>query len=514
VLIEFTREQLTELVAQKSDLPLTPLAVAALLESFGLRDRDSNRYGRDNLFDLATEIYGRVRLRRAENFTMAASKKPDRVKTDFWKNYRRGVFAMLPVIFQIGFIFLLGEGFSLAPDLAALFVGLMLSYFASGGVIQLLSELVYPAIQDKQLKNATYLLRHLVILLGVLCLLIAGSSFLLINALQLPIKTTEMLIYFGLFSGLWFVLSLLQIQDQYKVILGGMAATILAISGLIWLMPAQQMLIQWVTIGLMMILMSAWGVHCLHSQRANISKAWQPLPKLSTLMLTALPAFLFGVFYYAILFTDKLVSWSIVDVNLHQAYQIHPIYEMGLALAMLPFLIQAPIFEHTLQAKAALVVPLLESQAIHAIAEVQRQIVRFQLKQVLGTLLVGVIGFGLVSAVLLAVRQWVPDLTLLQQTKFWQVYAIGSIAYLVFGLALQNITFLRSLRQLNSVLGAMLSGILVNVVVGLYCVHSLGLGYTGAVYGLLAGTSTLWLLTTLNSIRVLSRWDYYYYATV
>lgn len=66
----------------------------------------------------------------------------------------------------------------------------------------------------------------------------------------------------------------------------------------------------------------------------------------------------------------------------------------------------------------------------------------------LGTLLVGVIRFGLVSAVLLAVRQWVPDLTLLQQTNFWQVYAIGSIAYLVFGLALQNITFLRSLRQL------------------------------------------------------------------
>lgn len=33
----------------------------------------------------------------------------------------------------------------------------MLSYFASGGVIQLLSELVYPAIQDKQLKNC-YLL--------------------------------------------------------------------------------------------------------------------------------------------------------------------------------------------------------------------------------------------------------------------------------------------------------------------------------------------------------------------
>lgn len=39
MLIKLPREQLTELVAQKSDLPLTPLAVAALLESFGLRDR-------------------------------------------------------------------------------------------------------------------------------------------------------------------------------------------------------------------------------------------------------------------------------------------------------------------------------------------------------------------------------------------------------------------------------------------------------------------------------------------
>lgn len=60
---ETRKEKLAHFVLDNIGLPIDKLALAAILETYGISDEDSaSTYGKKDVFDLADEIYHRCRL--------------------------------------------------------------------------------------------------------------------------------------------------------------------------------------------------------------------------------------------------------------------------------------------------------------------------------------------------------------------------------------------------------------------------------------------------------------------
>jgi hypothetical protein len=60
---ETRKDELAYFILENIGLPIDKLALAAILETYGISDEDAAaKYGKSNVFDLADEIYHRCRL--------------------------------------------------------------------------------------------------------------------------------------------------------------------------------------------------------------------------------------------------------------------------------------------------------------------------------------------------------------------------------------------------------------------------------------------------------------------
>jgi hypothetical protein len=136
-------EELVNFVLDETGQPIDVWAVAATLESRGLRDVDArDRHGKRDIFELAESVLVECRTRPFVPPEVSETAKPRQVGR-YVRLYVRGGFFFIPLLMQLAAIVLLGYGLWASTDFSnrqASIVGcaLIFSFIVTGAAVQVL----------------------------------------------------------------------------------------------------------------------------------------------------------------------------------------------------------------------------------------------------------------------------------------------------------------------------------------------------------------------------------------
>ena len=141
-------DALADSVVEIAGVPVDVWAVAATLESRGVRDVDAvKRYGRRDVFDLADEVYERC-LQRAPEPQPQAVQRPSRraAAVTLAKRMARGAFFFVPLGLQIVALVLFGYSMWASvhfngAQASVIGMAAALSFVVTGGFVQALGYL-------------------------------------------------------------------------------------------------------------------------------------------------------------------------------------------------------------------------------------------------------------------------------------------------------------------------------------------------------------------------------------
>lgn len=240
-------QEITEKVHELVGNPISKWAVAATIESLGVRDIDAKTdYGFDSVFELGEEVFGRIKTRiEAENTDEDSSEDFEfggfgRTLKLFAKHYSAGMVFSLPMLSQIIailiFEYALWAWFDFNEAQAtAVALGTIVSFILTGGFIQTLGRLVskYKGEGNYYLASKASLS---VMKVAVPFVLISAIVILLIN-LILPFYPQQLMLlsmtYMVLISLLLLAASILFATEQRSVILIGiLLGTLVVIFGM------------------------------------------------------------------------------------------------------------------------------------------------------------------------------------------------------------------------------------------------------------------------------------------
>lgn len=519
-------EDLVDFVLEKTESPVDHWAVAATLESRGMRDVDAvEKFGKRDIFDLADEVYARCRERLAAD-PPADEEEPQpawyRRLARFLKLYLRGTFFALPMAVQI--VSMLVFGFALWAFLrfresqaTAVAIGTMLSFIVTGGFVQAIGRLgLSYAEQGSHIlaKKVCYRLigAGLVVVLGIGLVWYAGN--LLVPHFPHDIILVS-LMYYLLLSGLWLFLAVLYTMQRNLAIVLVTAGGV----GVIWLVthftPWSIYVAHWVGLAATNLLAFLWGHRLLTRRAATVAGElrWAELPRTSILAYSVAPYFAYGVLYFGYLYLDRFVGWSAGEAPLPLIIWFRTAYELGLDWALLSLVLTIALLEYTINEFAAIIIPTQKRFSAFQIAEHNRFFLRFYLRQVL--LLAGI---AIVSAVV--TYRGVVSLQRYDHIKqirdffaspiTFQVFYWGVLGYGLLVWGLMNGVFFFSLSRPRFALWSIGLATVINALVGF--VLSRTLGYWHSVIGMVVGSLIFAVVTTRYALRVFGDLDYYYYS--
>jgi hypothetical protein len=504
-------------------VPIDAWAVAATLESRGLRDLDAReRYGDADVFALAGRVLVRCRTRAvAPAPAVPAGGARSERALRFGGHLARGAFFFVPLGLQIAALIVIGYSqwasvtFTLTQaSVVALAAGA--SFVATAGCVQALGYLG-PLFHAPGKDMLTERLTWTTLALGALAAVVAGAALAAANALAgWPYShhlTRIGMTYYALLAGLWLATGALYMLRAYAAIA---VATVIGI-GFVWLLHGAADLgiyaAQWIALGVSIALSLAWAAVVLR-RRARRTRGDLRLAQFGPRRLlarAATPFALYGTLYFALILCDRLVAWTVGDHPLPVWFDVR--YELGLDLALIAVVPGLAFLEHTIEAFSAWVAPAQARRPASAIALYDGDALRFYRRHLLGALGFALAGIGIAVGGVLAL-DGVGALGKLHRYVHAgvspQVFAWGAAGYVLLTWGLLNATFLLSLARTWAVVATLALALAVDLAVGLALSRS-GSSWE-AVIGLTAGCATFALVSAALALRTLRRVDYWYLA--
>lgn len=519
-------DELVDFILEKTSSPVDPQAVAAVLESRGLRDVDAvERFGQRDIFDLADEVYARCRRRLAAN-PPPTEQEPTlhrlRRLGRLLHFYLRGTLFAMPMAVQIAAVLLLG--YALWASLrfnefqaTAVAIGTMLSFMVTGGFVQAIARLGLFYTERGSYILAKQVCYHL-IRRGLVVVVVVAVAWYVTNLLSPYYPQSILLIslmYYLLLATLWLALAVLYTLQQRLAILlittNGVGVIFLVMRSTSW----DIYVAHWLGLLVTNLLALLWGYRMLSQHIRGVTGELRlgRLPRLSVLAYVVAPYFAYGVLYFGFLFLDRLIGWSAGREPLPLPIWFRTAYELGVDWALLSLILTIALLEYTVHEFAAIIIPVQKRFSAFRIAEHNRFFTRFYLRQLL--LLAGV---ALVSALITykgvlwfrqfdhvrQVRDFFAD-PITFRVFYWAVAGYGLMAW-----GLMNSVFFFSLSRPMFVLQAITAAVVVNAVVGF--VLSRTLAYWYSVVGLTVGALVFAAVSTRYAMRVFRNLDYYYYS--
>jgi hypothetical protein len=520
---------LTELVTFVLDTTGSPVdawAVAATLESRGLRDVDAvTRYQHEDIFDLANDVFA---LCRDELHAQARLRDPP-PKTQwhtqayrFASFYVRGTFFAMPMAIQIISVLVLGYAlwaylrFSEAQA-TAVAVGTILSFVVTGGFVQGIGRLgLFYGEQDSHL--LAYKVCYRLIKLGMLVACGVGALWWVSNLLSPSMAQETLLVslvYYLLLSSLWLFMAVLYTLQMKLAIIASTSVGLLVIGAVLNGTGLGVYVAHWGGLVLSNVVAFSLGYRVLKRRAAGVNgdKELAVLPRDSILVYSTGPYFAYGVLYFTLLFLDRLVAWSTSEQELPFAIWFRTPYELGLDWALLSLVLTIALLEYTINEFSATIIPVQKRFSAFERDEHNRFFRRFYRRQL--TMLCGLAVFScwLTYVAVLSLRRF-EDIKqardFFASTTTFQVYWIGAVGYALLVWALMNGVFFFCLSRPWLVLRAIAPAILVDLTVG-FVASRAGTYWLGAL-GLAAGALVFGVMTSRSMSRVLDRLDYYYYS--
>ncbi len=332
--------------------PLHERATVAALETDGIRDVDAGRIapGCTDVFQLGRLVHARC-LQLHDASPDPAASRPARVGTPGWKKlarrYGRGLAYSLPMLVQglalaLLHVSLWGSRGLTIDEQTAIGLALVVSLIATGPASQALTHRLYYYRYQKDLRA---LRRATLRSLG----LAAVSSAMLATAVAIAAAavghagpaTAAFCIYLALQPTMWIAnAALYAVRRSTFAALAILLPTLVVAGGL--------------RAGLSPLLVHAGGLFAadcvlvgvvvivLRRRTRNASPARRALP-LALLPLSVGGYAAWGLVYFALIFTDRLVAWLGGD-----PVAFHPAYEAALQIALVPLVLALPALEHVL----------------------------------------------------------------------------------------------------------------------------------------------------------------------
>jgi hypothetical protein len=516
-------DALADEVLEIAGAPIDAWAVAATLESRGLRDVDAvERYGAAGVFELAGRVLVRCRARPPAPRAPRAADDSRRSRTlRFGGHLARGAFFFVPLALQILALIAIGYSQWASPDftltqasIVALAAGA--SFVATAGCVQALGYLgprFREPGKDMLAERATWW----TLALGALGAAVAGGALVAADALAgWPYshhQTRIGMTYYALLAALWLASGALYMLRAYA---GIAAATVAGIGGVALLHGPGDLGIyaaQWSGLGLSTALALAWGGVVLR-RRARRTQGDLRVARFGPRRLlarAATPFACYGTLYFALILCDRIVAWTVGDHPLPVWFDVR--YELGLDLALIAVVPGLAYLEHSVEAFSAWLVPAQERRPATAIARYNDDALRFYARQLFGALAFALAGVAVALGGVLALDE-IGALGKLDRYVHEgtspHVFAWGAAGYVLLTWALLNASFLLSLARTWAVVASLAVALCVDAGVGLAL--SRGGSSWEAAIGLTAGCATFALLSAEVVVRTLRRCDWFYLA--
>lgn len=510
---------LVDLVVERIGVPADIYAVAATLESEGIRDLDAReRFGSADVFDLAEDVFGAA-LQKVVEEQVIERDEPSILHglKRFGHFYSRGVLFALPIVLQLTTVILVQvrEDYTDAKATAVM-IGSILSFFATGGFSQAIGRLgsTYTS------RSAYHLTRRVVIsviVLGMLAALVTAGLWVIVAFTLEPFPqavSMSALRYELLLSWLWLSLAVLYMLER-RILVVAMVAIWLGVFSILLEFGGQSVeTSQLVGYGVAAAIASVISVVELRRLEAGTpaSARSERLPRWPVLFVGTAPYFVYGLLYFGLLFGDRVIGWS-ADPPDGFLFYFRRSYELGLDWAIVSLVLTVAALEYTIHELGALIEPTQKRFTGSRLREHNRAFMRFYLRQVALFAIVGTASGAATYAIVAKAHIFdgIPALHILvEDNETVRVFFIAVFAYGALAFGLMNAVVLFFLSRPRAPIFGLVAGGIATVVAG--GIASRAIAPWGSAYGLLAGSIAFALVTGIATVRVVRRMDYFYYA--
>jgi hypothetical protein len=502
-------------------VPIDLWAIAALLESTGIRDSDAvERYGRRDVFALAQAV--QVRLPGAvPTVRLEPPRSPLRKRLErSARIYARGMFFFVPLTLQLIALLAVGISQFAAIDFttrqaSVVAVAAALSFIVTAGFIQALGYLgpIYIG-SGKHMLAESVMWR--VVGLGVLAALGVGGLIWALAAVTDSYPAYELRIsaaYFALLATQALLGALLYVLRRF-LLMTASTAVALVVAGVLYKRTSLRVeQIHWIGLATAIAIQAVAAAIVLHRRAADTEGSMRlaRAPRARLLFRRAFPFAVYGLVYFSFLTADRALAWASGSHPL--PFWFRTPYELGLDWALGAILMSLAFLEITVENFSAMLVPTAERFGVDAVGEFNRTITRFWAKQLAyvaglaatGTWIAAGLAFLLHRAGALGSAE-----RIYANPVSHYVFGIGIAGYAFLSLGIANSVFLMSLNRPWRPIAAIGAGLLVSMVTGVVLTSTQA--YWTAVFGMLAGTIVFAAVSGWQVRRTLRRADYFNYS--
>lgn len=511
-------------VMETTRSPRDSYEVAALLESMGWTDDQARAaFGQENVFELARDVLDVCKARVATRPVVREIRLSFLVK--IWNivaNYVRGtmfampmavsIFAMLTVRYSLwSYLYFSVE---IATSIA---LGTFLSFLVAGGFTQAIARrgLIYIGQKEYELaKRFTFMM----IRIGLGAMVLVGIGVLLFNfAFAIfPLRMVfYALVYFVFLTLTWLTITMLYMLSRQLIFTGITIVGIAIVYLLHEVLRLNIMVSQMIALSIVGAL-TIWSVLFLLRQRGPRTPEGDglaPVPRLSLVVYTVVPYFLYGVLYFTFLYVDRIMAWSANSLFMPYFIWFRGEYELGLDWALLTLILPMGMVEVFINSFWLNLNTRQKATSADTIASFNRvYVLTYRRQLIYYTAAAAASGFLIYFGMKFVGSLKLLDLHIFDNPVTFTVFLWGVVGYALMAAGLLNALYLFSLSQPEPVVRAMGYSVGVNLFLGF--VLSRELDYYWAVFGLVGGSLLFFILTCFYVVRVLNSLDFYVFSSV
>lgn len=526
---------LKNVVRDHIGMPLNVWAVAATIESLGIREVDARKdYGYESIFDLAEDVYWEITKEIADEQSRqitTANQKFDDI--NFWEelalfftHYSKGLLFSLPMLSQIVAIFTFRYSLWAWLDFneaqaTGVALGTIGAFVVTGGFVQMMGRSTSQYVREENFMLA-WKNTYRTVRLGIICITGAVGILYLINIL-IPFYPQSMM---GMSLTYMYLISLLLLGSAVLYALKRRISILMIIligtGFVIYNMEILSLGIyysQWIALTVTTLLLFGYAYIYLwvkiRENDQNSKKFF--LPDLEVSYYLNYRYFLYGAVYFAFIFLDRILAWSTGESPPPFIVWFNTPYELGMDWAILTLVLSIAVLEYSVHSFSKRILRLQKRADFSQLKAFNNHYSRFYLKQ-LGILLgMGVISIAFTYFLVIHLVEevnlgrWVPEIRdLFANPMTTKVFWIASISYLIMNVGLLHSLFFFTLNKVKYALYSILIGFSVNFIVGYFCSRVLALEY--ATLGLLAGAIAFTVVSGVLLRKFLNNLDYFYYS--
>ncbi|HZQ38432.1 MAG TPA: hypothetical protein VFD32_21065 [Dehalococcoidia bacterium] len=496
------------------------LAVTALLESTGLRDIDAReRFGYPDLFALGEDVLPSIPLPPSGRPSATTGHAPfHELLWRFAKRYSVGLAYMVPASAQIlcfvvfGYSLWASGGFT-SNQATVVALATLLSLALTAPFVQTIAR---RGAYYRQYNNA-FLMRREIERIGGAGILFALPGVGVAASLWHASGGGDGLLLFGygtLLSLFWLALAGIDMCRLRWLVSPVTVAAVALVALLHELAGMPLVYAQWAGLAAVWAALNgvtAWRLR-RWAKRTPPALRHVPLLQLRVLLARTLPVLLYGLLYYALLFTDRIVAWTAGPLPGGRAIGFRGDYEAGLDWALLVLLLSTSVFEQTIRSFGERLLPVAAATRASDDAGFARAFRKLYLQQAALLFVAGVVSLALVYGALAFTARLQGGDAVFAHPVVQRVFLFGGTGYLFFAAGLFYAIFLQSLSRQAMVVRWLLAGLCIDAAVGL--VASRAFGYEWAVLGLIAGAAYFATCCAIFSVRTLRHGPYHLAATL